>query len=103
MIETNPLKINKALKMHSNCPNCNLKYMMEPSFYYGAMYVNYALSVAVGLVTFVLAQLIFDLSLVDCIIPVLLALLLAMPFTLRISRIIWINFFVRFRKEFSTS
>jgi len=65
---------SKVTKLHDNCPNCNLKYMMEPSFFYGAMYVNYGLTVA--------------------------ALLILAPFNLRLSRIIWINMFVHFDKKF---
>jgi hypothetical protein len=74
--------------------------MLEPSFYYGAMYVNYALSVAIAVITFSLASLVFGLDLTESIFPVLGALLVTLPFTLRISRIVWINFFVKYRKEY---
>lgn len=30
--------------MHENCSVCNLKYDMEPGFWWGAMYVGYAFS-----------------------------------------------------------
>ena len=41
----NPSKITK---IHKNCAHCDLKYMIEPSFYYGAMYVNYGITVALS-------------------------------------------------------
>jgi hypothetical protein len=45
-LDKNPLHLNKILKMHDNC-HCGLKYQIEPSFFYGAMYVSYGLNVAV--------------------------------------------------------
>ncbi len=35
----NPFAWGKMTTMHTNCPNCNLKYEREPGFFYGAMYV----------------------------------------------------------------
>jgi len=37
------LKLKNNLKVYENCESCGLKYMIEPSFFYGAMYVSYAL------------------------------------------------------------
>ncbi|WP_340866678.1 DUF983 domain-containing protein [Polaribacter atrinae] len=91
---------NKVTKLHDNCPNCNLKYMMEPSFFYGAMYVNYGLTVALSVATFVISTLIFSLSLLQCFAAIVIALLILAPFNLRLSRIIWINMFVHFDKKF---
>ena len=48
-ITFNPKKITA---IHENCSNCNLRYMIEPSFYYGAMYVNYGITVALSILTF---------------------------------------------------
>ena len=31
----------------TNVRNCDLKYMIEPSFFYGAMYVSYGLTVGI--------------------------------------------------------
>jgi len=92
--EKNIFKINKAFKVKECCSNCGLKYMREPSFYYGAMYVNYGLSVAVAIVTFIISYFVFDLTLRQSFIPILITILLTAPFIARWSRIIWINFFV---------
>jgi len=91
---------NKVTKLNSNCPKCNLKYMMEPSFFYGAMYVNYGLTVALSVAVFVISSLIFSLTLLQCFAAIVIALLLLAPFNLRLSRIIWINMFVHFDKKF---
>lgn len=96
MTEPNPLKLNKAFKMNEKCNCCGMKYMMEPSFFYGAMYVNYSLTVGVALITFVVSVLGFDLTLLESFIPILIMLILTAPLTIRGSRIIWINFFVAY-------
>jgi uncharacterized protein (DUF983 family) len=33
-------------KMHPKCPHCGMTYEREPGYFYGAMYVSYALIVA---------------------------------------------------------
>ena len=44
---------NKGLN-HKNCSHCNLKYEIEPGFFYGAMYVSYALAIGLGCFLFIL-------------------------------------------------
>lgn len=92
----NPSKITK---LHETCSQCNLKYMMEPSFFYGAMYINYGITVAIAVITFVVAKLYFDLNLLKSFLSVLAILFLLAPINLRLSRIIWINMFVGFKEE----
>lgn len=86
------------LKMHQSCSNCGLKYMIEPSFFYGAMYVSYAITVAMAVTVFVICQLV-DLSLVTSLVSILVALILANPFVMRISRLLYINLFISFKPE----
>lgn len=71
--------------------------MMEPSFFYGAMYVNYALTVGIAIITFAIVTLFFNFGLTESFIPIVLTLLITAPFSIRYSRIIWINFFVKYR------
>jgi len=54
-IEPNPYKIRKVLKMHEHCSHCNLKFKIEPSFFYGAMYVSYGVGVAIGVAVFIIS------------------------------------------------
>lgn len=92
----NPSKITQ---LHENCPKCNLRYMMEPSFFYGAMYVNYGITVALSVVTFLIASLVFELTLLQSFTAIIIALIVLAPVNLRLSRIIWINMFVAFKKN----
>ena len=97
--ERNIFKFHKAFDMHEKCTKCGLKYMMEPSFFYGAMYVNYSLTVGLSIITFVIASLLFNLSLIESFIPIVVVLVLTAPLSLRFSRIIWINFFVNYQPD----
>jgi uncharacterized protein (DUF983 family) len=38
-------------RMNKKCPHCNFRYEIEPGFFWGAMYVNYALSVFIAGIT----------------------------------------------------
>ncbi|AQS94937.1 DUF983 domain-containing protein [Polaribacter sp. BM10] len=89
----NPSKITQ---LHDNCPSCNLKYMMEPSFFYGAMYVNYGITVALSVATFLISSLVFNLGLLQSFAAIIITLILLAPVNLRLSRILWINMFVSY-------
>ena len=89
----NPSKITK---LHKTCSECGLKYMIEPSFFYGAMYVNYGLTVAISIITFIITKLFLSMTLLQSFISVFIALILLAPVNLRLSRILWINMFIKF-------
>lgn len=92
----NPTKITQ---LHDKCSKCNLKYMIEPSFYYGAMYVNYALTVALSIIIFLVSKLLFNLTLIQSFLTIIIFLIILAPINLRLSRILWINMFVNFKQE----
>lgn len=92
---------SKITKIHDNCPNCDLKYMIEPSFYYGAMYVNYGITVALSISTFLISKLIFNSSLLQSFTVIIFALILLAPINLRLSRIIWIHLFVEYEDKYA--
>ncbi|WP_408046249.1 DUF983 domain-containing protein [Tenacibaculum crassostreae] len=85
--------------LHDNCPKCNLKYMMEPSFFFGAMYVNYAIAVALFVAIFIIAKVFIGLSILHSFISIVVVSLLLTPISIRLSRIIWINLFVGYDKD----
>ncbi len=95
-LDKNPLHFNKILKMHENCSHCGLKYQIEPSFFYGAMYVSYGLNVAVGIAASIVSFILFGSSLKVAFIAIIVSLILLFPFVLRWSRNIYINMFVSY-------
>ena len=97
-ISSNPFNLKGNLKIHEKCDACGLKYMIEPSFFYGAMYVSYALTVAIAVATFVICQLL-DLDLVWTLASIIIVLILMIPNLVRISRLIYINMFVSYQGD----
>lgn len=91
----------KVVTLHENCPNCNLKYMVEPSFFFGAMYVSYGLAVALAVAIFIICKLFIGMELLHSFIAIVIVSLILTPITLRLSRIIWINFFVSYEDKHS--
>ena len=73
--------------------------MLEPSFFYGAMYVSYAITVALCVITFIISKVFIGLPLLTSFATVFIALMVLAPLNLRLSRILWINMFVSFEEE----
>ena len=99
-VDQNLLHITNCIKMNENCSHCGLKYQIEPSFFYGAMYVSYGLNVAVGIMAFIIASVIFKMELKWAFISIIGSLIVLFPIVMRFSRSIYINMFVSFDKDF---
>ncbi|MDD3004975.1 DUF983 domain-containing protein [Flavobacterium sp.] len=97
-VDQNLLNVKNVIKMKESCSSCGLKYQIEPSFFYGAMYVSYALNVAIGIITFIIVFQ-FDRSLITSFVSIFLVLILSFPFVLRLSRNIYINIFVKYNPK----
>ncbi len=95
-LDKNPYHLAKLLKMQDNCSHCGLKYQIEPSFFYGAMYVSYGVNVALGVVVFLITYLLIKLNLKESFAAIIASLLLFYPLVLRLSRNIYINMFISY-------
>ncbi|HNQ62032.1 MAG TPA: DUF983 domain-containing protein [Bacteroidia bacterium] len=86
--------------MEKKCDHCDEIYEKEPGYFYGAMFVSYTLSAIIFFIFLVLDFTIFHLglSLLLILIP---AVLIFSPVTFRWSRLIWLNFFIRFDPQVS--
>jgi uncharacterized protein (DUF983 family) len=98
-VDKNPYNLRKVLKMNENCSHCGLKYQLEPSFFYGAMYVSYGLNVAIGIAAFIIAFVFLKLDIKTSFISIIAALILLYPLVLRWSRNIYINMFVSYEPD----
>lgn len=94
--KSNPYALTQIFKMHERCSHCGLKYKIEPSFFYGAMYVSYAVGIAFAVAAFVISFLFIGSSLKTAFIAIVGTLVVFMPVIIRLSRNIWINFFVKY-------
>lgn len=97
--EPNPYKISRIFDMHERCSNCGTKYKIEPSFFFGAMYVSYGLGVAVSIAAFIITYFFFGGRLMATFVAITVTLIVLMPLLIRISRNIWINLFLNYKKE----
>ncbi|MEZ0182593.1 DUF983 domain-containing protein [Flavobacterium oncorhynchi] len=97
--DKNLLHLTNVLKMNENCSHCGFKYQIEPSFFYGAMYVSYGLNVAVGIAAFIVSFVFFGANIEQSFIAIVITLILLFPFVLRLSRNLYINMFVSYDPE----
>ena len=93
---SNPYILSQTLKMHERCSHCNTKYKIEPSFFYGAMYVSYPVGIAFATAAFVITHLFFEANLVNSFIAIVGTMIVFMPIIMRLSRNIWINLFMKY-------
>ena len=100
-IDKNPYHLANVYKMHEKCSHCGTKYSIEPSFFYGAMYVSYGLGVALAVAAFIISFLIFESSLKNSFIAIVVSLVIFMPVIMRLSRNIWINMFITYDKNWN--
>ncbi|MDO5976026.1 DUF983 domain-containing protein [Flavivirga jejuensis] len=79
--------------MHDRCDNCDFKFEKEPGFFFGAMFVSYALAVAEFIGVFITCYFIIGLSLLTSFFCIIVAAILFSTINFRLSRIIWIYLF----------
>ena len=109
--DSNPygkLTLKHISDMHDNCPVCNQKYDMEPGFWYGTGYVSYALAVAVSVASFIAWWVLVGVSVSDnrvmwWFISNSVLLVVAQPWLMRLSRVIYIRFFVSYDPDYETN
>ncbi len=95
----NPYLLDRVFKMHERCSHCGLKYKIEPSFFFGAMYVSYGVGIAFSVAAFVITYFFMETGLKTAFIAIVATLVIFMPVIMRVSRNIWINFFISYDKN----
>ncbi|MGC1242310.1 MAG: DUF983 domain-containing protein [Chryseosolibacter sp.] len=94
------LYTTKFMKMNDRCSCCGLSFTPEPSYYFGAMFVSYALNTAYFVAVWVALLVIMDEIPLGLIIGLIIALVIGLlPITFRMSRVLWIYIFVRYKGE----
>jgi uncharacterized protein (DUF983 family) len=85
--------------MHRHCPHCGLDFIQEPSFYFGAMYVSYAIQVVIFVGVYLGLRYTINPDTSAYVIGMIAGALLILPLTYRWSRLLWINVFISYRKS----
>lgn len=101
-LDKNPYHLSNAIKMHDHCSHCGQHYKIEPSFFYGAMYVSYGVGIAFGVAAFIVSHLFLRANLKISFIAIIATLVFFMPVIMRLSRNIWINIFIHYDKDRKT-
>ena len=100
----NPYNLRNFMKMNERCPVCAQPLDMEPGFYYGTNLVSYVLAILLSVLSFILWWIFIGFSLQDkrffiwLLVNGLLLLLLQPPL-MRLSRTVWLAFFVPYSTD----
>ena len=87
----------KMPRMNDTCPNCGYKFEREIGFFFGAMFVSYALAAGEMIAVLVLLWALLGLSPLYVFFTVVVVAFLASTLNFRLSRMIWMYIF--YRKE----
>jgi uncharacterized protein (DUF983 family) len=92
-----PLRFHR---MNKSCNRCGQSLEPEPGFYFGAMFVSYAVNTALFIGVWVLLSLfVDDYSLTTLLVLLGITVIAFLPLTYRISRSVWIAIFVPFHRD----
>ena len=100
----NSYNLKQFMKMNDKCPVCDQYLEIEVGFYYGTSYVSYALTVALSAATCIAWWVLIGFSLEDNRFFLwmgfnMVALIVAQPYLMRLSRAIWLSFFVKYNEN----
>ena len=100
--ESHPFDFRSLNHVKDRCPSCNLNYKIEPSFYFGSMYISYALGIALAVTTISL-NFIFSLALdfKQLFGLITVVLVFFMPWIGAWSKTIWANIFMHYDDSLS--
>lgn len=94
------LLTTKFSVMNKYCSYCGQSFEPEPGFYFGAMFISYAINTALFITVWVALSVIKpDYSLTLLLSLIGITVLMFLPFIYRISRSIYIAIFVRYRGD----
>lgn len=95
--DRNPYNLSKVFDMPKTCSKCGQRFELEPGFYYGGMYVSYALAVAWAVTVFVALNVLYPAYTIELYLLITLLSMIALtPLFFRLARAAWINFFVQY-------
>ena len=93
------LRFKKLYKMKSECDYCGQDFEIEPGFYYGSMFISYIISSFFMLISFGIIKFAFKLDVWTPFGIVMALLVLVYFYVFRISRSLWIHFFVKYNPK----
>jgi hypothetical protein len=80
--------------MFENCQVCNVRFEVEPGFFYGSMFISYGFSIVIMLLGGCIIYYTFnDPSSMYYVVPITTISLILVPINFRISRILFLYLF----------
>lgn len=97
MFPKGTLYSTKFTVMHKHCSCCGQSFEPEPGYYFGAMFISYAINTGIFLVALlILSQFVKELTVLMVAGVVVGVVVGFLPIIYRLSRAIWINIFIRY-------
>tara|TARA_B100000767_G_C19776249_1_gene542743 strand:+ start:4760 stop:5152 length:393 start_codon:yes stop_codon:yes gene_type:complete len=95
--------LSRFTAVRNQCDCCGLKYRLEPSFYFGSMYVAYAIGVALMVIITLISYVISStFSFLTTFVSICIVMVLLGPYINALSKIIWANMFFSYQEIHST-
>ena len=92
----NPYRLKGGLKMDDNCTVCGQDFVIEPGFYYGALWMSYPVVIVITIALASFFYFYLDYSLLAFMFILSFVMLGLQPLIIRIGRALWINVFVKY-------
>lgn len=97
MFAHKPYSFRAISSLNSSCPHCKISYQLEPSFFYGSMYVSYALGVALAVAVYVLLLILgLGRNALSSFLIITVAIILSAPYVYQLSKVVWASFFIKY-------
>ncbi|MBL4605643.1 MAG: DUF983 domain-containing protein [Flavobacteriaceae bacterium] len=87
------LLLFQAPKMDDRCKECDFKFEKEPGFFFGAMFVSYALVAAEMIASVIVFKYFVNFSYINVLLSTIIIAVLLSTINFRVSRSIWIYMF----------
>jgi uncharacterized protein (DUF983 family) len=98
-INRSPFPLSQLHKMPDHCSACGLKFNPEPGFYTGAMYVSYAMNIALFITAFFTFYIGLNVSVFSFLMGYGITLLVLSPYLFRYSRTLFIHLFYSYEPK----
>lgn len=85
--------------MDNNCTVCGQDFVIEPGFYYGALWMSYPVVVLITIVLTSIFYLYLDYSLAYFMLILCAVMFTIQPYIIRLGRAMWINIFVKYEER----
>ncbi len=95
----NLYNFNQTLVMPENCDKCGQNFELETGFWTGAMYIGYAIVVAIVVTFFIGFMVLFPMPAGEVVLITLAFVVAVYPFILRYARVLYIYIFVNYQSD----